>query len=418
MMTSRQLSVQGKQKSPRHLRVNDFKINRNFNALDSKEALTPGISVLEQSTNPYKAACPPEKYLRKLGSLEQSPTLSSPIPTNSAPRARAATITSDTSSGYFSSDSRSEINVEFCSDTAISAIGDLEEEHTLSKLTKDLELCELDVGGKFAARSPGNGKLIKLDEDCKRVEKGIKELQVYRALAGSKINSPAQKGFEENNYKPAIATVTQYYNPDGDKHGPKASNDSERLKPDQESRNTHPKRTRPSRKRQSPNDDGNDPDESSSDDEDDRDKKRKRPDNKAPRKRIRCPFYLKNPAKYGAYQACSSGMGFEDMGRLRYHLKRVHTQPFRCQRCQTEMSSKAVLKEHLRSGGRCEVLPELDDDRISPEQWETIDSARGCGSGVKSIEAKYTHLYRTIFGPTGPMPSPCTFPGLKYVLAN
>jgi hypothetical protein len=411
MVPSRLGSIQGKQRSSRKLTVKRSKSIRYFKPLDPKVVLTPEISILEQSMDPYKAAYPPKKYLRKLGTLEQSPTLSSPIPTNSAPRARATIATSDTSSGYLSGDSQSEFTVEACSDTDISAILDLEEERMLSKLTEDLELCELDASDKSPARSPGNGKPIKLDEDCKQVEKGLYELQVHQALAESNINLPAQEGFQGNDYKLATATVTQRHNPDGGKHLPKASKDSERLKPDQGSMKVHQKRNRPSRKRQSPDDDGNDPDESSSDDEDDRDKKRKRPDNKAPRKRIRCLFYLKNPAKYGAYQACSSGMGFEDMGRLRYHLKRVHTQPFRCQRCQTEMSSKAVLKEHLRSGGRCEVLPEPDDDRISPEQWETIDTARGCGSGLKSVEAKYTHLYRTIFGPAGRMPSPCTFPG-------
>lgn len=59
---------------------------------------------------------------------------------------------------------------------------------------------------------------------------------------------------------------------------------------------------------------------SDGDDEDDDRRRGKKPrsnDRNSPRKRLRCPFYLNNPIKYGTYQACSSGMGFEDMGRLR-----------------------------------------------------------------------------------------------------
>lgn len=62
-------------------------------------------------------------------------------------------------------------------------------------------------------------------------------------------------------------------------------------------------------------DDGDDSDES---DDDDRKNKKARYDDEGPsRRRLRCPFYLKDPKKYGVSQACSSGMGFEDMTRVR-----------------------------------------------------------------------------------------------------
>ena len=64
-----------------------------------------------------------------------------------------------------------------------------------------------------------------------------------------------------------------------------------------------------------------DGDEGSDEDDEDNDRKRgKKPkssDGNLPRRRLRCPFYLNNPRKYGTYQACSSGMGFEDMARLK-----------------------------------------------------------------------------------------------------
>ncbi|KAF2114732.1 hypothetical protein BDV96DRAFT_84156 [Lophiotrema nucula] len=124
------------------------------------------------------------------------------------------------------------------------------------------------------------------------------------------------------------------------------------------------------------------------------------------RRRIRCPFYLNSPKIYGEYQACSSGMGFEDMARLRYHLKRVHTQPLRCPCCQSDMQSKAALKSHLRSGQRCEILPEPKDDRINQEQWEKIDAEGRCPSNNRTIEEKYKRIYQALFGMEVDVPSP------------
>lgn len=132
-------------------------------------------------------------------------------------------------------------------------------------------------------------------------------------------------------------------------------------------------------------------------------------DDKGLRRRLRCPFYLRNPRKYSALQACSSGMGFEGMSRLRYHLKRVHTQPLRCPCCQQEMSSKMLLKKHLRDGGPCEVLPEPADDRICQEKWEKIDCMRGFKSGHMSVEERYRQMYRIIFD-SDTSPSPCQPP--------
>ncbi|KAJ4299236.1 hypothetical protein N0V90_004480 [Kalmusia sp. IMI 367209] len=165
--------------------------------------------------------------------------------------------------------------------------------------------------------------------------------------------------------------------------------------------------------------------DSSEDDSDDDAPKRKKcgpADAKEPRRRLRCPFYLHNPKKYGTMQACSSGMGFEDMSRLKYHLKRVHTQPLRCPCCQQEMASKAQLKQHLRDDQRCEVLPEPEDDRICQEKWEAIDSSKGITSTCSTVEEKYCRLYQLIFGESQTPPSPYErsfiMPELETELAN
>jgi len=74
------------------------------------------------------------------------------------------------------------------------------------------------------------------------------------------------------------------------------------------------------RHREGGKDPGDEDGGSDGDDEDDdrkRGKKLKSSDGNLPRRRLRCPFYLNDPRKYGIYQACSSGMGFEDMARLK-----------------------------------------------------------------------------------------------------
>lgn len=89
----------------------------------------------------------------------------------------------------------------------------------------------------------------------------------------------------------------------------------------------------------------------------------------------------------------------------RQHLKRAHTQPLRCPRCWKEMRSRRGRDEHLRNPVPCDILCEPDDDRISAEKWEEIDSARDLQS--KSLEEKYIHLYRTLFGVDEKTPNPC-----------
>ncbi|KAF2798580.1 hypothetical protein K505DRAFT_333273 [Melanomma pulvis-pyrius CBS 109.77] len=123
--------------------------------------------------------------------------------------------------------------------------------------------------------------------------------------------------------------------------------------------------------------DGKDPgDNGSESDEDDDDrrrgKKRTAPDPKIPQKRLRCPFYLRDP---------DSGQGYPNMSRL-------HTKP-------------------------CEILPEPEDDRISSEQWSLIQSRRG-----GKIEEKWTFLFETLFPDEKVKPSPYEKPVLMSQLEN
>lgn len=75
-----------------------------------------------------------------------------------------------------------------------------------------------------------------------------------------------------------------------------------------------------------------DDDSSSEDDDDDRRPQKKHAFDRMSQRRLLCPFYQREPDKHT--KAACRGEGFTEMGKLKDHLKRVHTQPLRCPRCE------------------------------------------------------------------------------------
>jgi hypothetical protein len=158
--------------------------------------------------------------------------------------------------------------------------------------------------------------------------------------------------------------------------------------------------------------DSGDPNDGSDETEDDERQNNRRGNQRSPgdlhAKRTRCPFYLRDPYTFAKTSACSSDKGFKHMAALRQHLKRVHTRPLRCYRCQIEVGSESDLVKHLREVRGCLVRDELKDDRISHEVWARIDSKRA-GCGRSSVEAKWISLFQAIFPDDKDIPSPCEY---------
>jgi zinc finger protein CreA/MIG len=170
------------------------------------------------------------------------------------------------------------------------------------------------------------------------------------------------------------------------------------------------------RAREARKDQGNESDQSNSGDERDRRNNKRGKGSTAtnsPSKRPRCPFYLRNTSKYAMIQACSSGKGFKDIAALRQHLKRVHTQPRRCHRCQTEICSEQDLARHLRKAEACQIKSKPEDDRISHEKWASIETSKSC-SGRLGIEQKWQMLYAAIFPEDKEIPCPCEYTYLSF----
>ncbi|KAF2112819.1 hypothetical protein BDV96DRAFT_648458 [Lophiotrema nucula] len=144
----------------------------------------------------------------------------------------------------------------------------------------------------------------------------------------------------------------------------------------------------------------NNPDNNSSDEEDDDDRPRK---NSAGSykgavngRRLKCPYYQKDPWKHT--RGSCRGVGFQDMAKLKDHLKRVHTKPLQCTRCWRDMPSPQDYDDHLRSEIICTVGVQSDeDDRISPQKLSEINFNRRPYAQAASVEAKWRILFRKLF---------------------
>ncbi|KAF9738025.1 flocculation suppression protein [Paraphaeosphaeria minitans] len=141
---------------------------------------------------------------------------------------------------------------------------------------------------------------------------------------------------------------------------------------------------------------GRDPDDEGGDDseEDDNPPKKKSPSHRAPQRRLKCPFYQREPEKYT--KAACRGEGFAEMGKLKDHLKRVHMHPLRCRRCHIEMSEEE-LEAHMFLDKICTKRPAPADDRMAPQTLWKLDFKRAPFVNARSTEEKWKMLYRMLF---------------------
>jgi hypothetical protein len=126
-----------------------------------------------------------------------------------------------------------------------------------------------------------------------------------------------------------------------------------------------------------------------------------------PQRRLKCPFYQRQPEKYT--KAACRGTGFADMAKLKDHIKRVHTQPLRCPRCWLEMDSDEAYHEHLQHEIICQKEPEPQDDRIRPQLLKRLDFKKAPYANASNVEEKWKMLFSILFPSDDIIPSPCEF---------
>jgi hypothetical protein len=124
-----------------------------------------------------------------------------------------------------------------------------------------------------------------------------------------------------------------------------------------------------------------------------------------PQRRLKCPFYQRQPEKYT--KAACRGTGFADMAKLKDHIKRVHTQPLRCPRCWLKMDSDDAYHEHLQQEIICQKGSEPQEDRIRPQLLKRLDFKKAPYSNARNVEEKWKMLFSVLFPSDSTIPSPC-----------
>jgi hypothetical protein len=151
--------------------------------------------------------------------------------------------------------------------------------------------------------------------------------------------------------------------------------------------------------------DGNGSGSSSEDESRPKKKNDKASPDRLPPRRLKCPFYQRQPEMYT--KAACRGAGFLDMAKLKDHLKRDHQQPLRCVRCWLEMPSEPARLEHLQQDSRCERIPEPHDERIHPHVLKQLNFKKAPYATAKSVEEKWGLLFKALFPGEPEVPSPC-----------
>jgi hypothetical protein len=133
-----------------------------------------------------------------------------------------------------------------------------------------------------------------------------------------------------------------------------------------------------------------------------------------PSRRLKCPFYQRQPEKHT--RGSCRGPGFTDMGKLKDHIKRVHTQPLRCVRCWLSMDTEAAYDEHLQQG--CEMTCKPHDDRIRPHVLKQLDFKKAPYTKARNVEEKWRLLFKELFPDETEIPSPCKSTSCGVLLAQ
>ncbi|KAL2264225.1 hypothetical protein VTK26DRAFT_57 [Humicola hyalothermophila] len=127
-------------------------------------------------------------------------------------------------------------------------------------------------------------------------------------------------------------------------------------------------------------------------------KKRVKHDTNA--RRLACPFYKHDSAKYKHVKTCC-GPGWEDVHRVKEHVYRRHSLKNLCPRCFEHFDKPEALKSHQRAETPCR-LKQMAIDAITEEQEIKL---RKRAKAQCSEEEKWEEMYRVIF-PDENAPSP------------
>ncbi|KAF4500372.1 hypothetical protein FAGAP_3398 [Fusarium agapanthi] len=119
-----------------------------------------------------------------------------------------------------------------------------------------------------------------------------------------------------------------------------------------------------------------------------------------------CPFYKRNPRKYGQpkWKSCAHP-GFPNIHRVKEHVYRRHSLPeYQCRRCRVDLETSEALEAHSLQLRAC--TPYIGaQDGLNQDQLKRMKSKKGAGKS-KSKEDRWNDVYSIVFPYDQQKPSP------------
>lgn len=140
---------------------------------------------------------------------------------------------------------------------------------------------------------------------------------------------------------------------------------------------------------------------------------------------LACPFWKHNPTRYRRVNnACTTGVGFKDLGKLTEHIRRVHCLRFGCEKCRVRFNRCKIedideeKRKHVAKCTKLEVeLPDSEPewmDESQDGQYRRLNFMRDKGKPVQCYEKICCALWGTDF--KNPIPGPYHLPGFQVTV--
>ncbi|RYC97142.1 hypothetical protein BFJ63_vAg303 [Fusarium oxysporum f. sp. narcissi] len=121
---------------------------------------------------------------------------------------------------------------------------------------------------------------------------------------------------------------------------------------------------------------------------------------------LACPYFKRNPRKYGRpeWKSCAHP-GYRDLHRVKEHMYRRHSLPeYQCRRCRVDLKTSEALEAHSQQLQAC--TPTVgNQDGLNQEQVKRMRSKKGTGKN-KSEGDRWNDVYSIAFPYDQHTPSP------------
>ncbi|RBQ77940.1 hypothetical protein FVER14953_09372 [Fusarium verticillioides] len=121
---------------------------------------------------------------------------------------------------------------------------------------------------------------------------------------------------------------------------------------------------------------------------------------------LACPFFKRNPQKYGQrkWKSCAYP-GYDSMHRLKEHIQRKHSLPeYQCRRCRVDLETSETLEAHSQQLQACTPCIGAQDG-LSQDQIKKMRSKKGAGKNKSDVD-RWNDMYSIVFPYDQKTPSP------------